>query len=289
MSLTEASPRVAAGKSKYTLARVADRLNREFKRVMKYRRAFGILEGVRWGLIRSANDIGLVRKPAVVHPPFLKHGITVRMHKSSDPVVFDQIFVKKEFEFLPLLSEPIKTVLDLGANIGCASAKFLNALPEAFVLAVEPDPANYKSCQKNLAPYGDRVRVLEGAVWAMTGRLVLSRGSFLDGREWATQVKEPTAGDIADVRAWDVPSLIELCQTGTIDLLKIDIEGSEKALFASHTDSWLPQVRNLCVELHGDACRDSVMGALRNYSFEEREFGEYTLYMNLKPIPAHDA
>lgn len=35
----------------------------------------------------------------------------------------------------------------------------------------------------------------------------------------------------------------------TIDLLKVDIEGSEKELFAA-ADSWIGQVDAICLELH---------------------------------------
>ena len=38
-------------------------------------------------------------------------------------------------------------------------------------------------CRRNLAPYGERARVITGAAWHTSGRLVLSRGTFGDGRE----------------------------------------------------------------------------------------------------------
>ena len=79
-----------------------------------------------------------------------------------------------------------------------------------------------------MAPYGDRAKVVEGTVWPASGHLVLSRGTFGDGREWTTEVRPANLGESASVTAWDLPAL---CPWDEIDILKTDIEGSEKALF----------------------------------------------------------
>jgi hypothetical protein len=38
-----------------------------------------------------------------------------------------------------------------------------------------------------------------------------------------------------------------------IDVLKLDIETSEKQLFANNFESWLPKVRTIIIELHDNA------------------------------------
>ena len=45
-----------------------------------------------------------------------------------------------------------------------------------------------------------RSRLICGAVWPTRGDLLLSRGTFGDGREWVTQVREVRVGEKADVR-----------------------------------------------------------------------------------------
>jgi FkbM family methyltransferase len=73
-----------------------------------------------------------------------------------------------------------------------------------------------------------------------------------DKRGWATQVLN--VGDRAecgDVQAWDVNQLVNMVGTKTVQLLKIDIERSELALFGDTAKTWLPRVRNICIELHG--------------------------------------
>ena len=144
------------------------------------------------------------------------------MQGSSDPDVFEQLFRDDELRFIEQLSN-ISTIVDLGANVGYASARFLSAFPNSTVIAVEPDPGNAIVCRVNLAPYGRRASLLEGGIWHTAGGLVLIRGAFRDGREWTTQVGPARDGETPDVIAYDIDSITR----GTIDLLKIDIEGSE--------------------------------------------------------------
>ena len=139
--------------------------------------------------------------------------------------VVNQIFVVNEYACVRNIPSP-GLILDLGANVGYSSAYFLSCFPRATVVAVEPDPGNFELCRKNLAPYGDRAKVVLGAVWSKRCRLKLSRETFGDGREWATQVRESEGSDDeATVDGWDIPSLLHQVGGGHIDLLKVDIEG----------------------------------------------------------------
>jgi hypothetical protein len=104
---------------------------------------------------------------------------------------------------------------------------------------------------------------------------------FGDGRSWATQVKEPGISEAANVEAWDMPSLIDLCPAGRVDLLKIDIEGSERALFSSGTKEWLDRVRMVCIEVHGAECQEAVSSALAAYEFSASRTGEYQIFHGL--------
>lgn len=251
-------------------------------RFLSYLSCLGGFGSIRWAFIRAASWMGIARGEKSVHPNCLDHPLTVRTCASSDPAVVDQIFVKREFRFLDLLPGPIKVVLDLGSNIGCASALLLSTFPAAFVIAVEPDPANFWLCQRNLRPYGDRAEIICGAVWHSCGNLVLSRGTFGDGKEWATEVRTGMPGERTDVTAYSIPRLLDMYSIYQVDLLKIDIEGSEKALFTGDTRSWLTQTRNICVELHGPECRSALLSALQGYDYQVAECGEYTLCLNIK-------
>lgn len=67
----------------------------------------------------------------------------------------------------------------------------------------------------------------------------------------------------AQVEALDVRSLIDMSGIERVDLLKVDIERGELAVFGESAESWIPKVRNICIELHGKDCEEAFFHALR--------------------------
>ena len=88
---------------------------------------------------------------------------------SSDLDVFSQIFVHREYRCLDDLTG-VRVVIDCGANVGYSSAYFLSRFPACTVIAVEPDSGNFAAMERNLAPYGNRVRAIHSGVWAERNR-----------------------------------------------------------------------------------------------------------------------
>jgi FkbM family methyltransferase len=238
-----------------------------------------------WGVFRTKKALGFREASGFlkIKPRQTKYPVIARLGGSSDMEVVNQIFVVDEYACVRNISSP-SLILDLGANVGYSSAYFLSCFPTATVVAVEPDPGNFELCRKNLAPYGDRAIVVHGAVWSKRSRLKLSRDAFGDGREWATQVYESDGyEDEATVDGWDIPSLLHLGGGRQIDLLKVDIERSELEVFGASSPSWLPKVRNICIELHGPDCREVFLEALKDFDYDLGSSGELTISWNLQP------
>jgi FkbM family methyltransferase len=261
---------------------------RLFRKLLRYLNLMGVAQGTRWLTIRAGDRFNIISGVRRVRPPGTQHPVMMRVGGSSDPQVFDQIFIDADLADLTCRVRDARTIVDLGANIGYSSIVFLNAFPDAFVLAVEPDPKNAVICARNLAPYGDRARLVKSAVWSKSCDLVLVRGAFRDGKEWSTQVRPPQPGEVADVKALDMPSLLQMCPRPVIDILKIDIEGAESTLFGEDVESWLQCVRNFCVEVHSTEAASIIEQALRSFRFETLQSGEYNICLNLTP-KAHNA
>jgi len=106
-------------------------------------------------IIRSLSLLGLpVHELEVpIWAKRLNHKVFLRP-LTSDISAFSQIFIGDEFG--PMKIEEPEVILDLGANIGCASIYFLNRYLASKVIAVEADPANFPLLVKNLKPYGSR-------------------------------------------------------------------------------------------------------------------------------------
>jgi FkbM family methyltransferase len=245
----------------------------------------GLRTAMRWEVLRLAVKLGFP-EPAVwsVRPRQMAYPLQARLRGSSDVPVFDQIFIRQEYSCLRDLQEPL-LVLDLGANVGFSAAYFLSIFPKARVVAVEPDERNLAMCKANLAPYGDRVLLLHGAVWSRAASLRLLKGAFGDARDWATQVGECVEEEATTerVQAWDVGSLIDMSGAGVVDLLKVDIERAELSVFGEGAGSWLRRVRNVCIELHGKDCEEVFFTALKDFEYDLGHFGELTICRNLRP------
>jgi FkbM family methyltransferase len=233
----------------------------------------GMIPTCQWtfGRLQKTLRIGAPRFLSV-QPRFLKHPVRLRA-RTSDPFIFQQIMI--EDEYLPLKGLRVETILDLGANIGLASAWFLSCFPQSAVFAVEADADNFALCCENMTLYGSRVRVLHGAAWSRRAQVKLRRKSSAADNS----VQEAGIGDPSEIQleAWDLASLIEMSGFDHVDLLKIDIEGAEAEIFSAGVSTWLPYVHNLCIELHGDACRDIFFRAMAGYQFEHTRSGELDL------------
>lgn len=68
-----------------------------------------------------------------------------------------------------------------------------------------------------------------------------------------------------------------------IDILKIDIEGAEKEVFAFDYENWLPKTKILIIELHDHmkkGCSKSVFQAISQYDFSFSRLDENLVFVN---------
>jgi FkbM family methyltransferase len=189
---------------------------------------------------------------------------------TSDISVFYQILVFNEYRCVSELKP--KLILDLGANVGYSSAYFLSQFKNCSVVAVEPDPSNFFELRSNVAPYGDRVKTIQAAVWPRSGKVSLEHPG--QGEEWGVRVKASGQGSI---HAITVPQILKCSGHDRISLLKVDIEGAEIDLFGSHTADWLDKVDNIVIELHGEEAKRVFHSAVAHLKFAISHCDELTV------------
>jgi len=194
--------------------------------------------------------------------------------------VFHQIFVEREYACLDEV-ENVDLVIDCGANVGYSSAYFLTRFPNCHVIAVEPDPDNFKMLEHTLAPYGGRARAVAAGVWSHEAPLVMSEEPYRDGGSWARQVRVCKEGETPTMQAVDIATLLKQSGKERISILKVDIEGAEAAVFAQNTAEWLDRVDNLVIELHHDSpfgpVADVFHDAISRHPFDLSVSGELTV------------
>ncbi|MEM9348013.1 MAG: FkbM family methyltransferase [Planctomycetota bacterium] len=191
---------------------------------------------------------------------------------TSDIDVFKHVYVLCEYALFDNL-EKLGLIVDCGANVGMSTSYFLARHPDAEVIAVEPDPGNYRQLLHNTRSYGQRLQAVQAGVWSRDIGLNFVNERFGDGRAWAIAVEEARPGEEPDLQAVSIPALLDGSGHERIALLKIDIEGSELALFSEGTESWLGRVDHLVIELHGQACEQAFYKAIEPYGFEVEQSG----------------
>lgn len=218
-----------------------------------------------------------------LHPAGYRHPVQVRL-TGSDVAVLRQMLVTEEYRPVASLRD-VRLVVDCGANIGIAAYYLLHRYPEARLIAVEPDPENCALCRQNLAPFSDRVTVLQAAIWS-ENRTLRIRPSSLRHGGWARSVESWDAGDVEGLTVAEV--LRRAGEQGPIDLLKMDIEGAEDVVFRGNPP-WLAMTRNIAIELHGPRMEASFAQALASYQYTRSTADQLTLIYGLHPAKADAA
>lgn len=168
------------------------------------------------------------------------YNIVLRSGGSGDMFVFYEVLHDAVYRLTTsFAAAPV--VLDLGANIGMASIFFDSSLSNARLIAVEPDPDNYAVLQHNLKSCVNAT-CYQAAVTDRQGSIGWHREEqFYAGHidPAITTLTVPTLA-LADI--------IRDQALARIDVLKIDVEGSEHLVLAD--SAALAIVQCILIELH---------------------------------------
>jgi FkbM family methyltransferase len=215
--------------------------------------------------------------------PGIRHPFRLRPQR-ADGISFREIFLRRLYDLsLPQTIQP-KVIIDGGANIGMTSIFFANRYPNARIISVEPDENNFTVLADNVRPY-PQITPVKSAIWHKKEQIHVvdkgygDRGFMIEKNAPGTTVLE----------AMSLPDLLQAHGITQIDILKLDIEGSEKEVFSQNYESWLPYTRCLIIELHDrmkPGCSQTVFKALLAYDFSLSIQGDNLLFINESPATA---
>ncbi|MFN4913469.1 MAG: FkbM family methyltransferase [Bacteroidota bacterium] len=240
------------------------------KRLIPLIRAFGLYDGLRFFFKRIIKKAGCYRSSRYQSDIYIRD-------KFADKYTFKQVFLEDQYNFkFPLTPS---TMLDGGANIGLASVYFAHRFPNTKIVAVEPNEENFKMILKNTVNYPN-VFAKQGGIWNDNKRLAIIDKAAYDNSFMVTEVAENTSDSLP---AFSIHSIMQEQGWSTLDVLKLDIEGSEKEVFEKNVEEWLPHTRMLIIEVHDNmrkGAAKSVFAAISKYDFTFSMHHENLVFIN---------
>lgn len=163
--------------------------------------------------------------------------VFVRDIHSIDMTTVRHILWDDEYKLEKLSLPKNAVVFDIGANIGTFCIGIRHICPTAQITAYEPNPNNFRMLRMN-APFA---ALLQKAATGKTGTVYIEDNRNFVGLEVTGQGGIPVESLSLDDILRDVQN---------VDLLKIDIEGSEYDLLNASSSQTFSKIQRIVMELH---------------------------------------
>ncbi len=209
----------------------------------------------------------------------IKSPVVLR-NNTTDIPAFYHVFSKEEYE-MEYGKNP-EVIIDCGANAGLVSLFYKRKFPHAQIIAVEPEPSNFELLSQNTSAYDD-IHCINYGIWNKPAILEIKD---LGLGKWGFMTEEVEEENEHTIKAISIDEIMRRFNLTKIDILKVDIEGSEKEMFEKNYEKWLPFVKVLVIELHdnmrpGGAA--SLFKALSHFEFEFRIHG-HNIAIHMKQV-----
>ena len=164
-----------------------------------------------------------------------------------------EVFLESRYGLQLLRSTP-RSIIDIGANVGVFALRAAELFPKAEIVAFEPSLPAYTQLVHNLRANPAITRVdarrcaVVGSCDAHEVKFWVDSISSTTSTLVATAVRDRAAGHWEKVPAVSLSDV--LASTGTVDLLKLDVEGAEYGILSETPPSTLARVQSVVLEYH---------------------------------------
>lgn len=215
-------------------------------------------------ILTAAADRGLIKLSRSLPLLVAYRGLRFRLSVTnrSEIEVIKEMLVQEQYA-LPGIAAP-SLILDLGSNIGASIAFFHGRYPEARIVGLEPDPSTFGRLASSVAGLRN-VEVHPWAIARRTGPLPFRQ----DAQSWGSSLVATAEGGSIEVEAVSLGDLLTRLDLRQVDLLKLDVEGTEWQLFDDPAP--LAAFDTVVGELHFQQpgqSSDRARGALREFDVQ---------------------
>ena len=198
----------------------------------------------------------------------------------SSVEIFTEIFkynnhtVLEEFK-----GKDAKVIIDIGACEGYYTLKIKENNPDAFIIAIEPNPDVFEILKKNIESNNlKNVKLLNVAIDKEERERdfefipqVPAISSFKIDKPWVN----PKWIKRVKIKTYSLPQIFNMFELKEVDILKIDTEGSEYDILKS-AENVLNRINKIVVEYHSEDLREEIISFLTpdfEIIFENKEIG----------------
>lgn len=250
----------------------------------EYLRSFGIYYGSKMIVMdRWLAHFTKGRRPFRIKVSCVESPVYLRMN-STDADLASKLIGKQggEYDFIKSLPgiENYQTIVDAGANVGFFTLLAKRAAPHARIISIEPDSGNYEMLCRNCPSAAD----------SCTGGGDIKLHAGLWNKACKLGIEKRKTGDVGFVvyedengliDAVSMPDIMTKMKIDHIDLLKMDIEGSEFQVFDESAEQWIDKVDVLIIETHErfqPGCEERVFSMMARHGFLHRRDGENNIF-----------
>lgn len=217
----------------------------------------------------------------------------------SFPLVMDyMMFLRTDWEleeaqFMKKISKDGGTIIDIGSNIGYHTTMLAKSNTASKIISVEASPSIFKilkeNCDvnnlKNIILYNKAVSDQDNLEINFYNRDSMSTTDKQTLEDWLVPENDIT---IEKTETITIDNLLEKEKTGTVLLLKLDVEGDEvKALTGAKNSLQEKKIKNLIIEYHSNFNRDYIENLLKQFGYDITTNERASLYENKDHANGH--
>jgi len=190
----------------------------------------------------------------------LKGGESLIMRYGNDWFTAAEVFLHGDYK-PPFEMQEVRSIADLGGNVGYATIFLGRLFPNAFIDVFEPHPAHVAALKKNLIlnRMQHRVSIHPNAAGAE------HRSLYLTDADTCSSLVSHSGNGVIPVQVID---WLDFAKSRSVDLLKMDIEGGEYEILFDPRFEQL-RIPVICMEWHirNGECRPSAAERLRSLGY----------------------
>lgn len=215
-------------------------------------------------LLARSRDLAFMRDALAPFDPAIRsiewRGMQLHYRPgSSDPwAIYNHLMKPRERDEyappreMPLRPEEVKTVLDIGANVGATALYFSHIFQNAQIYAFEPAPDNFAVLARNIAN-SKRIRGFNFGLGAADASLELFHSD--NPVNFGGYSLHPAGSDTTRkirIQVRKVATVLAELSLASIDVVKVDTEGAEWDILTAFPESVLQTAKYVTGELHGN-------------------------------------